>query len=259
MFSFKAGFDLSVLEAASFPGCAMASMTAHSWPFELAAFHPLNTRRICSYCGQRSNSAYSISQSCANVGALSLVHSTWTPGLRLARAQAPRSGAAADLHLARSRELELVELLRRKVGRGDEEGELALVVLVAQQEVPALREVTAQVSRRLADELEASVVPGHAREARTVKEVLARLRQVAPLGDALVGIVLTRPDVSFSTVLSRRTKEVLGAGIGAGALVVVGIDVVYENVSRGIVTSEAEIEAARGRNGKRCPHGASRA
>lgn len=173
---------------------------------------------------------------------------------RLARAQAPRSGAAADLHLARSRELEFVKLLRRKVGRGDEEGELALVVLVAQQEVPALREVTAQVSRWLADELEASVVPGHAREASTVKEVLARLRQVAPFGDALVGIVLTRPDVSFSAILSRRTKEVLGAGIGAGALVVVSIDVVYENVSRGIVTSEAEVEAAGGQDGKRCPH-----
>ena len=93
------------------------------------------------------------------------------------RVHTPRPHTSADLHLARAAELHVFQLMRDKVGWGEKEGHLALVVLQSQlsllsssgkdpatdlgsnEQVPTLDEVPTEIPRRLTNELYTYVVP----------------------------------------------------------------------------------------------------
>lgn len=62
------------------------------------------------------------------------------------------------------------------------------------QQIPALDEVSAQVSRRLADDLQPDVMPRHPRDLATVEDILERFVEVAVLCNTLVRVVFASPD-----------------------------------------------------------------
>jgi hypothetical protein len=96
------------------------------------------------------------------------------------RIHTPRTDTTADLHLASTAKLELFQLALDKVGRREEEGDLASVVLSSQlgsvtlvfpdsykyptdlgaeKQVPSLDKVPAKISGRLANKLNTDIVP----------------------------------------------------------------------------------------------------
>ena len=182
-------------------------------------------------------------------------------------AHRPRADRAADLDLARARDTLALELLGREVGRRDEERHLDRVVLGAQEVVPALHEVAAQVASGLADDLQADVVPacvssvrvstsllcerargskGRERERdaprltrdlAAVVHVLLGLVERVEVEHALVRVVLARPDLRLGRLVVAHLLAVDAVLERVGPIV-------GQDVARRVPPPEAQVEAA---------------